>query len=60
MNDHEHNNYNYMKLVHPKEDTLKFLCCYLNWKCVKKGGQEGETWRMLRVPDQGLGGQGHP
>ena len=28
-------------IFHPKEDTLKILCWYLNWKCVKKGGQEG-------------------
>ena len=24
-----------------KEDTLKILCGYINWKSVRKGGQEG-------------------
>ena len=28
-------------VFYPKEDTLKILCGYLNWKCVRKGGQEG-------------------
>ena len=38
-------------LFYPKEGTLKILCCYLNWKCVKKGGQEGvyleDVWGFL-------------
>ena len=43
-----------------KEDTLKVSCWYLYGKCVRKGGgQEGFTWRTLRVPDRILGGQGH-
>ena len=29
--------------------------------CKEGGGKEGAgTWRMLRVPDGRLGGQGHP
>ena len=28
-------------LVYPKKHTLKILCRYLYWKCVRKGGQEG-------------------
>ena len=27
-----------MMFFYPKEDTLKILCCYLYWKCVRKGG----------------------
>ena len=30
---------------YPKEDTLKILCWYLNWKCVRKGGsRRGLLW----------------
>ena len=50
-----------MIMFDPKEDTLKVLCCYLYWKCVKKGGSRLEgLGRILKVPDQKLGGQGHP
>ena len=28
--------------------------------CQEGGGQEGGTWRTLRVPDRRHGGQGHP
>ena len=31
-----------MMFFYPKEDTLKISCPYLYWKCVRKGGQEGE------------------
>ena len=27
-----------MMFLYPKEDTLKILCWYLNWKCVRKVG----------------------
>ena len=51
----------WMMFFYLKEDTLKILCWYLNWKGVRKGGgQEGgylediggswpETWRT--IPD---------
>ena len=33
---------------YPKEHTLKILCWYLNWKCVRKGEvKKGGTWRTL-------------
>ena len=28
--------------------------------CQEEGVKKGGTWRMLRVPDARLGGQGHP
>ena len=28
--------------------------------CQEGGVQKGGTWRTLRVPDEKLGGQGHP
>ena len=28
--------------------------------CQEGGVKKGSTWRMLRVPDQKHGGQGHP
>ena len=34
---------------YPKEDTVKALCEYLYYKCVKKGVLPGVTWRILRV-----------
>ena len=41
----------WMTLVDPKEDTLKFSCWYLYWKCVKKGGSRrgvlGGHWGFL-------------
>ena len=37
--------------IDPKEDTLNISCCYLNWKCVKKGGSRrgilGGRWGFL-------------
>ena len=48
-------------VFYPKEDTLKILCQYRYWKCVRKAGvKKGGTLRTLRVPDRRLGGQGHP
>ena len=42
-----------MILVEPKEDTLKFSCWYLYWKCVKKGGSRrgilGGRWGFLTI-----------
>ena len=38
---------------------VDYLLSYLYWKCVKKGDKEGDTWRMLTVPGQGLRGQGY-
>ena len=35
-----------------KKDTLKVLCQYFHWKCVKKGVLYGGTWRTLKVPDR--------
>ena len=46
-------------VFYPKKHTLKILCWCLNWKWVKKGVQEGGTWRALRVPDRRLGGLGN-
>ena len=38
-------------VFYPKEDTLKILCWYLNWKCVRKGGSRrgvlGGRWGFL-------------
>ena len=44
----------------PNDDTLKVLCWYLYWKCVRKGGVlHVGTWVTFRVPDRRLGGQGY-
>ena len=38
-------------VFYPKEDTLKIVCGYLNWKCVRKGrsrrGVLGGHWGFL-------------
>ena len=45
----------------PKERYLEnFVLISQLEVCQEVGGQEGTTWRMLRVPDGRLGGQGHP
>ena len=46
-------------IFYPNECTLKFLCWYLYWRCIRKGGQKGGTWRTLSDPDQRYGWQGH-
>ena len=47
-------------VFYPKEDTLKISCQYFYWKCFRKAGvKKVGTWRMLGVPDQRHGGQGH-
>ena len=28
-------------VFYPKEHTLKIMCCYLNWKCVRMGVKKG-------------------
>ena len=33
-----------MNLVHPKEDTFKFVCYYLYWRCVKKGNHKPDQY----------------
>ena len=37
-----------------------FVPIYLLEVCQEGGVKKGGTWRMLRVPDARLGGQGHP
>ena len=44
----------WMMFFYPKEDTLKILCWYLNYKCVRKGrsrrGVLGGRWGFLTRP----------
>ena len=37
----------------------QFVLIYLLGVCQEWGVKKGGTWRMLKVPDRGYGGQGH-
>ena len=51
----------WMIFFHHREDTLKVLCWHLYYECVRNWSQEWQrAWRILRGPDQRLGGQSHP
>ena len=46
--------------LHQGRYPENFMLIYQLEVCQEGGIKKGGTWRMLRVPDNTLGGQGHP
>ena len=47
-------------ILAPGRYPESFVLISLLEVCQEGGVKKGGTWRMLRVPDRRLGGQGHP